>query len=298
MYAFRNSAERFFILEKIAVIGAGKAGSVLARHLYQKNYIISSVYNRHPDKAKWLVEKTGSRALENLEQAAEATWEADLVLLTVSDGAIASVSQAIAQKGGFRPGQVVLHTSGACPAAELQGVSEPLAFHPLQSLASREQELLPGTYFALEGSAKACQAGERLAAALQGKSFRIKAEDKALYHAGACVVSNYLVSLLRLAEKIYQQIGLEQSELWRAITPLFLGTWDNIKQKGCREALTGPVSRGDWQTVANHLRDLEQVGEPEKKLYQQLGLYTLNLAEEQIEPEAEQNLKKLFKGGD
>ncbi len=285
------------MLKKVVVIGAGKVGSVLTRHLYQKNYVIEAVYNRHPEKAQWLAEQTGARVAESLEQTAKATRTADLVLLTVSDGAIAPLSQTLSQKGGFRSDQVVIHTSGACSASELKGVKEALALHPLQSLASREQELLPGSYFALEGSEKACQIGERLVVDLGGKSFRIKSEDKILYHAGACVISNYLVSLLHLAEKIYQKIGLERSEIWSAVSPLFWGTWNNVEQKGSQAALTGPISRGDWQTIVRHLQDLAQVGGLEEKLYRQLGLYTLDLAKEQIEPEAEQKLRDIFKGG-
>ena len=86
-----------------------------------------------------------------------------------------------------------------------------------------------------------------------GRPFLVSGEDKALYHAAACMASNYLVTLMFLVEEIYGRIGLSREEAIRAFWPLVKGTFVNIESKGTIASLTGPIARGDGGTVRKHL---------------------------------------------
>lgn len=266
---------------KIAIIGAGKVGGALSLLLSKKGYEISMVYSRTLKSANELADLVGAKACLDL---LEAVKNVDLIFITTCDKAISLVCQEISLKGGFNKGQFVFHTSGAYSSSILTGVEEVGAFslsmHPLQSFADRNgaYDILPGSYFALEGHPNALVLGEKLVNELGGKSFRIKAEDKPLYHAGACVISNYLVSLVDLATSFYEKFGLSKEEAFEALLPLMEGTIYNISKIGVDKALTGPISRGDKLTIKEHLKSLVDIDENKNLLYRQLGIYTVFLA--------------------
>lgn len=284
----------------IAVIGAGKVGSALAILLQQKGYPVVAVGSRTPASAERLANRLQCPVLHNQEAAARA----QLVFITTPDREIAPVSALIAAGGGYRAGQVVAHTSGAHGAAELKGAREcgalVVSIHPLQSFAAVEaaMENLPGSYFALEGDEGAMPLARQLVQDLGGKSFTISAQDKSLYHAAACIASNYLVSLMHFATGLYGRFGLEPREAFAALWPLVQGTVSNINQVGPTEALTGPLARGDGTTIAGHMEALAQQSDVWCDLYSMLGQYTVNVAREKgtINDEQVQELKNILEG--
>lgn len=285
----------------IAVIGAGKVGSALAILLHKKGYAVSGVASRTLDSAARLAGRLNCPVFEDCARAARG---ADVVFVTTPDREIAPVSARIAAGGGYRPGQVVAHTSGAHPSGELHGAREAgalaVSIHPLQSFAEVEgaMENLPGSYFALEGDEGAVKLAERIVKDLGGKSFIIDAGDKPLYHAAACIASNYLVSLMHFATGLYQNFGLSREEAFKALLPLVRGTVENIRRAGPVKALTGPLARGDVPTVKGHLEALEKVSGQERELYRQLGEYTVRVALEKGSIDANQgkHLIKMLKG--
>lgn len=267
----------------VAVVGCGKVGSALALLLKERGYPVVAVASRSPGPAQKLARSLDCSAYD---RPWEATLKADLVFITTPDREIAPVSELIARQGGFRSGQVVAHTSGAHASSELHGVREAgalaVSIHPLQSFAdvAGARENLPGSYFALEGDEAAIPVARQVVDDLQGHAFIIKAEDKPLYHAAACIASNYLVSLMHLATSVYGRFGLSRREAFEALYPLVRGTINNIRRVGPVEALTGPVARGDVPTIAGHLPALDRVGNRESRLYRLLGLYTIQVARE------------------
>lgn len=267
----------------VAVVGCGKVGSALALLLKERGYPVVAVASRSPESSRKLARSLGCSAYD---RPWEATLKADLVFITTPDREIAPVAELIAREGGFRPGQVVAHTSGAHASSELRGVREAgalaVSIHPLQSFAdvAGAMENLPGSYFALEGDEAAIPLARQVVDDLKGHAFIIRAEDKPLYHAAACIASNYLVSLMHLATSLYGRFGLSREEAFEALYPLVRGTINNIRRVGPVNALTGPVSRGDVPTVSGHLPALERVGSLESHLYRLLGLYTVRVARE------------------
>lgn len=283
---------------RVAIIGAGKVGSVLARALHSRGYpitgIVSSTFESARKLASGLNAKSGIRAAELIKGA-------DIVFITVPDRCIGQVVEEIVKDEGFALGQIVIHTSGSMPALILEAANQFGAFigcmHPLQSFANRELsvESLAGIYFALSGQEEMVVEAREIVENLGGLSFTILDKDKALYHASACIVSNYLVSLMHWAGQIYGRMGLSPQESLAALLPLLQGTVRNIQNMGATEALTGPISRGDTITIAAHLEALKQKNE--KILYADLGRYTLDIALEKgtVDRNQAARLRKILK---
>lgn len=287
---------------KIAVVGAGKVGSALALLLNRQGYPVAGVASKSIDSASRVADELKVPASVKPE---EVTLGADVVFITTPDRVIADVAEGITARGGFRRGQVVFHTSGAHPADEVGAARRSGALvaslHPLQSFADIKMamENLPGSYFALEGDSEALPLAEQIVRDLGGKSFAIAAADKPLYHAAACIASNYLVSLMHFATGLYGRFGLTRAEAFEALFPLVRGTINNISQVGTPHALTGPVARGDGPTLEGHLKVLKDAGEQELDLYSRLGLYTVRVALEKGSVNAEEagKLDDIFREG-
>ncbi len=286
---------------KIAVVGAGKVGSALALLLNRQGYPVTGVASKHITSANRVAQQLNVPATVKPE---EVTAGAEVVFITTPDRVIAQVAAEINELGGFKPGQVVFHTSGAHAADEVGAArgsgALAVSLHPLQSFADVKMamENLPGSYFALEGDQGALPLAEQIVKDLGGKSFFIAARDKPLYHAAACIASNYLVSLMHFATGLYSRFGLSREEAFAALFPLVRGTINNISQVGPAGALTGPVARGDGPTLAGHLEALNEVGEQELELYCKLGLYTVKVALEKgsISAEESKKLEEIFGG--
>lgn len=241
---------------------------------------MAAVASRTKESAQQLSRRLNCPVLSNQEAAARA----ELVFITTPDRSISPVAAEIAKAGGFRPGQVVTHTSGAHAAGELQGVREAgalaVSIHPLQSFAEvrAAMENLPGSYFALEGDESALPLARQVVEDLNGKWFTISAADKPVYHAAACIASNYLVSLMHFATGLYAKFGLGPKEAFEALYPLVQGTVANITKVGPTGALTGPVARGDAPTIAGHMKAFQELDPQLRELYSLLGQYTIKVA--------------------
>lgn len=289
-------------IPKIAIIGAGKVGSALAILLKDRGYNICGVASRTLKSAESLASRVGSKSFEKPEEAVEG---ADLVFITTPDREIENVSRYLADRGAIANGQIIAHTSGAHSSDYLAGVREnggfAISIHPLQSFAdvATAMENLPGSYFALEGDPKAMSLSRRIVEDLKGKAFYIEAKDKALYHAAACIASNYLVSIIHFSTGLYEKFGLSRKEAYKALLPLIQGTINNIEKVGPVQALTGPVARGDITTIEGHLPALACVGREEENLYRVLGSYTVRIAIEKgsIDRQQAQDMIKLFGEG-
>jgi predicted short-subunit dehydrogenase-like oxidoreductase (DUF2520 family) len=165
--------------------------------------------------------------------------DADLVLLCVPDAAIRDVARAT------RPGPWIAHVSGATPLSALDPHSTRFGLHPLQTFTrDRGPEQLDGAWAAVTGEHDdARMRGRWLAAQLGLRAFDMTEKSRVLYHAGAVMASNYLVTLFRAAARMVNTAGAPEE----ALLPLMRRTIDNGFD------LTGPIARGDWSTVDAHL---------------------------------------------
>lgn len=162
----------------------------------------------------------------------------DLVLLCVPDRAIAEVA------AGIEPGPWVAHVSGGTPLAALAPHARRFSLHPLQTFThDRGPEQLDGAWAAVTGeSDEALAVATALAGTLGLKPFALADGGRALYHAAAVIASNYLVTLHRAAGELLADVGVPRE----ALDPLMRRVIEN------RFQLTGPIERGDWETVERH----------------------------------------------
>ncbi|HKP18837.1 MAG TPA: Rossmann-like and DUF2520 domain-containing protein [Gaiellaceae bacterium] len=169
---------------------------------------------------------------------------AELVLLCVPDRAIAEVAESIA------PGPWVAHVSGATPLAALAPHARRFSLHPLQTFTlDRGPEQLDGAWAAVTAETEDARSLAReLAATLGLRAFDLDDGVRTLYHAGAAIASNYLVTLYRAAARLFVDAGAPPE----ALVPLMRRTIENGFQ------LTGPIARGDWAVVEAHLAALRQ----------------------------------------
>src|SRR5688500_16339835 len=165
--------------------------------------------------------------------------EPELVLLCVPDRAIAEVAAAV------EPGPWVAHVSGATPLAALAPHVRRFSLHPLQTFTTaRGPEQLDGAFAAVTAASdEAREVALWLARTLGLEPFELADEHRAAYHAGASIASNYLVTLRRAAGSLLEAAGAPPE----ALDPLMRRTIENGFE------LTGPISRGDWETVDAHL---------------------------------------------
>jgi len=267
--------------QNLSIVGAGTVGSAVGRLLAGKGYRIRTVHDLEPERARRLAEAVGAVPVGT---AVEAVRGAEIVFLTCNDTALAGLAQELADQQGFRPGQIVLHMSGAlgsdvlAPAAAAGAGT--MAVHPLQSFASSEEamRILPGSIFSLEGEETVRQLVESIVADLGGIPFGIAGSAKPLYHAGACVASNYLVTLAGIAVDLLAAAGIPREMCLPALLPLMEGTLSNLKTLGIPRALTGPIARGDTATIDKHLIGMEGLEAETVRLYRELGLKTVQLA--------------------
>lgn len=205
-----------------------------------------------------------------------------LVLLTVPDGAIAAVSGELAPRlARSRNPAPVLHASGALGTDVLGPFAErghPVgSIHPLVAVSDREDSAgrLGGAWYGIGGDPEAIRAAEQLVALVKGQSLRVEPSKRPGYHAAAVFASNYVVSLLSVAEELLADAGVERADARRALTDLARGAVDAVAASSPVAALTGPITRGDDATLTLHLGGLSaETG----RLYSELGRTTLGLA--------------------
>jgi predicted short-subunit dehydrogenase-like oxidoreductase (DUF2520 family) len=151
------------------------------------------------------------------------------------------------------------------------------SFHPLQTLADPvlgARQLL-GVHVSVSGEPEALAVARRLVHHLGGSTLAIPVARRPVYHAAAVFASNYLAGLMSAAGRLMAQAGVPEDEALEAILPLARGGLENLERMGPVQALTGPISRGDLETVRLHLRSL---GPRERALYSALGKEILQLA--------------------
>lgn len=278
----------------IAFVGVGNVGMSLALALRETGCKLEGVNDIDPGVAASAAQTIGSRVFWKAEDFAQF---AGVVFLTVPDHYIEQVCSEIAAAGGFQPGSVVLHTSGALSSQVLISAREAGcgigSFHPLQTFPDpiSGAKSLAGSYVTIEGDETAMRACRELARKLQCHSMEIPSDAKPLYHAAACVLSNYMVAVVDIGLKLLEASGVDKPHSLDAVKPLLDATLQNILNKGTVNALTGPVARGDYATVEKHIHALQQHQPAWVDIYKALGKVTLEIAEQKNMLTTEQKIR-------
>lgn len=279
------------------LIGAGRLGKALAYALTQHGATLKGVCNRSRSSAE--------AAVFALEQGSAYALiselpEAELTVIAVPDEVISSVAKALSEKKDLRSRRIVMHMSGVLSSQVLHPLPEKGVFtasaHPMQSFTNStlNANAFQGCGVTLEGHPEALAVLNPLFDAIGARTATIEARHKALYHAAAVLSCNYTVTLQAIAMQWLKASGIDDAMAKHMIEHLLQSTLTNIQHKPTLEqALTGPLARGDGQTIQAHLNAL--TGLDEKALYQQLGLHTLPLTS--LKDTLKARLKEMLLGG-
>ncbi|WP_425449354.1 Rossmann-like and DUF2520 domain-containing protein [Dethiothermospora halolimnae] len=285
---------------KIGFIGAGKVGTTFGIYLKNNGFNIYGYNSRTKESGETSAKLTDSQyySIYDLSHGS------DIIFITTGDDEIENVIDRLADNNLLKEGQIIAHMSGASSSDILKRAKKKGCFvysiHPLQSFADIKKgvEDLKDTVFSIEGDKEKIDLIEDILNRCGNKYFEITKEQKSIYHATACVVSNYLVTLMDYGLSLFKSIGIDKDDGFKALYPLIDGTIKNIYGLGTEKALTGPISRGDIKTIERHINSLKDDKE-KLKLYKILGLETLQLAEKEKLKDGEKisNLKNILKEG-
>ncbi|HLN16027.1 MAG TPA: DUF2520 domain-containing protein [Acidimicrobiales bacterium] len=235
-------------MRTVRFIGPGRAGCSLADALSQSGWQVLGLLGRRDDQSK----------------AAEGV---DALVIATPDDAVADVAAAVRPV----PGTVVVHLSGSLGLDVLSTHRRPAALHPLVPLPNPElgaRRLREGATFGVAGDPLVAE----MVASLGGRAVELADEDRAAYHAAACIAANHVVALLGQVERVAARAGLGLDDF----VGLTRAALDDVARLGPRRALTGPAARGDWATLARHRDALPP---EERPAYNALVGLAIHLAE-------------------
>lgn len=275
---------------KIGFIGAGKVGKAFGAYLVKHKHVLSGYFSQSIESAKEAASLTNSGYYSRIEDLVKTS---DLIFITTPDSVIETVANQIAKiyseensirSLGLLKGKTFVHMSGAhssecLKVLEIKG-ADVASLHPIQSIADVETAVkqLETSVFSIEGTQGALNSLIELLEKMQNTYFTIKSEQKTLYHMAACTVSNYLVTLVDAGLSMYESIGIDRETGYKALYPLIRGTVENLKHMDTKEALTGPIARGDINTVKAHLNAVHD--KQLEDFYRYLGQATVRIAKQ------------------
>lgn len=266
---------------RVAFIGCGRVGTTLALTLMSQGHRVMCGLSVRPHSVS---AATFARLTElpvhylNSEAAVHEARSADVIFVTTPDKAVTEIAQTLLDRDMVHAGQIVVHTSGAKSSDVLAPVqstgAKVLCLHPLQTIASATvgPAVLAGVYCTLEGHPQAVELGKEWVRSWNGTPVVIDASIRPQYHAAAVLASNAIVALAAVATDI---CGIDEG--LNALLPLIKGAVHNLETMGLPGALTGPIERGDIQTVQAHLNALES-NPTARSVYAALGRATADLA--------------------
>lgn len=271
---------------RAVVVGPGRIGLTLAQGLHEAGLHRSvQVVGRDAEPHAFLSSHSG------ISYQASAGWRPAAVpgplelFLAVPDGSLAGVASDWAKRlrRHQAPPAYAFHTSGAHPSrvlAPLAGIGARVGvLHPLRAVPVPEAGGLSGAWFGVEGSEEAGARARTLAAALGGHALRVRKGASARYHAAAVMASNLLVGCLALARReLLEATDAPEEEIADALRGLAASAIRAAGRDGDEPGLTGPLARGDLETIGRHLRALDsEAGEAYSALTRALALRVLGL---------------------
>ncbi len=269
-------------LRTVAIIGAGRLGTVLGRALTKAGYEIKIAVARRPAHAQRAARAIGRKviplAAKDLKQITPEQLKIfdsiALFLITTPDDQIGAVSERLSAlirhstRSNWKPNvnKTILHSSGALSSEILEPLREAGfstgSLHPLVSISDplSNPEIFAGVFFCLEGDSRALRTAERIVHRLGGHSFTLRGRMKPLYHAAAVTTSGHVVALFDIALEMLSHCGLKSRKAQRILLPLLQSTLTNLASKVPAKALTGTFSRADVATARRHLAALQAEG--------------------------------------
>lgn len=295
----------------LCVIGAGRVGTTVSYTLAEKelpNIKLKAISSRSMEslnRAKKILGRKAAGVIFTIENS-KAVSLANCILICTPDDVINSVcSEIFKDKSKDFKNYYAIHFSGSKSLEVLNSAraagAEIASIHPLKSFASIEEAIksLPGTIFGITySSTESKKMAEFLVKSLGGEIIEVENNKKPLYHAAACVASNYLVTLINYAVLIHKKMGIKPEDSLKGLMGLVESTVSNIKKMGTEKSLTGPIARGDVGTIKEHVKSFNEFfSKEDSALYRMMGIETSKIAHQNkwIKESTVDELKEILK---
>jgi predicted short-subunit dehydrogenase-like oxidoreductase (DUF2520 family) len=284
----------------VSIIGVGRLGTAIAIALAESAYRIISLVGRRRQqvlKAATVIDVSCeilvAKDLGNYRPA-------EVVIIAVPDDRIPQIAQNLAQirlPKGLTP--TVLHTSGALSSTIFENLADggwrAGSIHPLVSVSDPRAGVnaFRKSFWCVEGDPVALRVARQLVRDFGGRTFSIDRKDKPLYHAAAVMSSGNVMALFDVAVRMLEKCGLSRSEAQKVLLPLLQSTTNNLFQFDPKQAMTGPFSRGDLETVKRHIKALIEKNLTEAlEIYRILGKHSLEMTTNKAPYEVVQEIQK------
>ena len=279
------------MLRTVSIIGAGRVGQTIARRLRKLGWRIGAVVTRSSASARAAVRIIGAGTPHST--LTRDALDADVILMSVPDDALDNVAHQLSRIGGARFRKkswekIILHTSGALDSRVLAPLARLGArtgsMHPMQTFSGRSAPRLDGVIFSIEGAPAARRAAQKIARSLGATPVIIKGDDKPAYHASGTVVAGHALALVESATQMLLKIGFTRRGASQALLPLIRQMLDNYERLGPRAAWTGPLSRGDYATIAKHVKAMRRFPSEFRDAYAALALLSARVLADKRAP--------------
>ncbi len=284
---------------KIGFIGAGKVGTAMGIFFTQNSLTLSGYLSRSETSSQCAAKATDSAIFFDLPSLITAS---EVIFITTGDDQIPAVINQLVQAACLTERHTLVHTSGALSTDLFDPLSASgcglCSLHPIMSFSDplTAAKNLKQTVFTLEGNDKGLAAVQKILKLTGNPYSVIDKGDKVLYHAAACILSNYLVTLIDSGFLLLKNTGIANDEITQAFMPLITATLENIEKSGTVNALTGPLVRGDENTIAKHTEAIKTQTPEFLALYQTMGLATIEMIKDKrIDGDTYDHLKNRLK---
>lgn len=263
----------------ISIVGPGNLGTAVALTLapagYEVRFLVARGKRNSGRQTRALARRIKARVVEIGKQP----LDTEIVWITVPDDAIAGVARVLAQSQAWK-GKIVFHSSGALTSDELVSLRDKGArvasVHPMMTFVRGAVPEMAGVAFAVEGDAAAVRVARSIVKDLGGDAFVIKKQNKVLYHVFGSFASPLVIALLASLEQVALAAGIRKTDIRPMMAPLLWQTLRNHLKHGATSAFSGPLVRGDVETVRKHLAELKKLPEA-KAVYLALAGAALKL---------------------
>ncbi|MFL6313396.1 MAG: Rossmann-like and DUF2520 domain-containing protein [Terriglobales bacterium] len=246
----------------ITLIGAGNLAQALGPALKSAGYKIDFIVARETASSRRraaMLARTLDARTQSLKDAGPTS---DIMWICHTDDALTETAKLLARKPGWA-GKIVLHSSGALSSDVLSPLkrkgASTASVHPMMTFVPGATPRMEEVPFAVEGDSRAIAVARRIVRDLGAESFTIKKTAKPLYHALGSFSSPLIVAALVTAERVGRNAGLSASQTRRVMGPILRQTFKNYEERGAAAAFSGPIKRGDLNTVSRHLKELKRV---------------------------------------
>jgi predicted short-subunit dehydrogenase-like oxidoreductase (DUF2520 family) len=246
----------------ITLIGAGNLAQALGPALKSAGYNIDFVAARETASSRRRAAMLARRLGARTQLLNNAGPDSDILWICHTDDALAETAKRLAIKPGWKC-KIVFHSSGALSSDVLSLLkrkgANTASLHPMMTFVPGTTPRMDGVPFAVEGDSRAVAVARSIVGDLGAEIFPIKKAAKPLYHALGSFSSPLIVATLVTAERVGRSAGLTTSQTRRVMAPILKQTLKNYQERGAAAAFSGPIKRGDVDTVRRHLRELKRV---------------------------------------